>query len=251
LSSTLTIQTPEGVEFNHHLAGPVSRCIAWITDLLCIIVLGVTVATILGTFKLLSADLAGAFAILSYFVIGIGYSMFLEWYWRGQTIGKRLLRLRVIDRQGLRLQPSQIIVRNLLRLVDALPILYAVGGVACLVSPASQRLGDIAAGTLVIRMPKIDQPDLEQIEPGKFNSFRKYPRLVARLRQRISPQEAALYLQAILRRRELEPAARIELFQSLADQLREEVQFPDEATEALTPEQYVRNAVDLLYRTRE
>jgi len=251
VSSTLTIRTPEGVEFNHRLAGPVSRSVAWITDLLCIIVIASLMATILGVFGILSRDLAAAFTILSYFVVGIGYSMFLEWFWRGQTIGKRLLRLRVIDRQGLRLQPSQIIVRNLLRLVDALPFLYAVGGITCLLSPSSQRLGDIAAGTLVIRMPRIDQPDLEQIEPGKYNSFRTYPRLAARLRQRISPQEAALYLQAILRRRELEPAARIELFQTLADRLADEVKFPSDATDSLTPEQYVRNAVDILYRTKD
>src|SRR5262249_58768067 len=57
-----------------------------------------------------------------------------EWYWRGQTVGKRMLRLRVVDRQGLRLQPSQIITRNLLRFVDGLPAFYMLGGLTSLLN---------------------------------------------------------------------------------------------------------------------
>lgn len=250
MSASLTIRTPEGVAFRHQLAGPIARCLAWLIDLVCILLLLIVAGVGIQQLSVLSADLTTAFVILASLVITIGYTMFLEWFWRGQTIGKRILRLRVIDQNGLRLQPSQVVVRNLLRPVDALPVLYAVGGLSALLTANAQRLGDIAAGTVVIRMPKIEEPDLQQIDPGKFNSFRDHPHLAARLRQRISPQEAAIYLQALVRRRELEPAARVALFERLAKRLAEEVRFPDEAVESLTAEQYVRNAVDVLYRSR-
>ena len=79
-----------------------------------------------------------------------------EWYWRGQTVGKRVLKLRVMDEQALRLEFSQIVVRNLLRFVDFLPGLYLVGGTACVLSRRFQRLGDLAANTIVVRNPEVD-----------------------------------------------------------------------------------------------
>jgi hypothetical protein len=68
------------------------------------------------------------------------------------------------------------------------------------------------------------------------------------LRQRLNVQEAAIALQAILRRDRLRPVQRVELFQQIADHLKQLVQFPDEAVEGLTDEQYVRNVVDLLFQ---
>src|SRR5262249_57728043 len=102
-----------------------------------------------------------------------------EWYWRGQTVGKRMLRLRVVDRQGLRLQPSQIITRNLLRFVDGLPAFYMLGGLTSLLNRQGQRLGDIAANTVVVRTAGLRPPDLDQISKGPFNSLSQYPHLAA------------------------------------------------------------------------
>jgi hypothetical protein len=122
--------------------------------------------------------------------------------------------------------------------------------VACLVSRRAQRLGDLAANTVVIRVPKISEPDLDQLLSGKYNSLRDYPHLVARLRQRVSPAEARIAVQALLRRDLLEPQARVELFAEVAEHFRAKVQFPAEATDGITDEQYVRNVVDVLYRAR-
>jgi len=246
---TLTIRTPEGIEFSLLLAGPLVRFLAWILDALCIQVLLWAVGMVLGLFRLLSADVASALFILGQFVVGIGYGIALEWLWRGQTLGKRLLRLRVVDEQGLQLQFSQVVIRNLLRFVDKLPLFYVLGGVSCLLSDKAQRLGDLAASTLVIRMPKTEEVDLDQISTGKYNSFRDYPHLTARLRQRVSPEEADVALRAVLRREELDPQARVELFSYLSDYLKSQVSFPDAATEGLSQEQYVRNAVEILYGT--
>ena len=64
---------------------------------------------------------------------------------------------------------TEIVTRNLLRFVDALPVFYFVGGITCWLNPKCQRLGDIAANTIVIRNPRVAQPDLDQLSPGKFN----------------------------------------------------------------------------------
>jgi len=249
-TNLLLIRTPEGIVFSQTLAGPVTRFLAWSIDMACITAGSSLLGVALGFLQLISLDLARALSILLFFTISVGYGMITEWYWRGQTLGKRLLRLRVVDAQGLRLQFSQIVIRNLLRFIDALPLFYLVGGVVCLLSRRAQRLGDIAANTVVIRLPKVAEPDLDQIMAGKFNSLRAYPHLEARLRQRVSPAEAALALQALLRRDGLEPHARVELFQEIADHFRAQVEFPPEATEGITDEQYVRNVVDVLYRAR-
>jgi len=247
-ATTLVLRTPEGVIFSQSLAGPVARALAWLIDVALFLAALTLLGTIISVLRLVAGETAEALGLLLYFVFSVGYGIFFEWIWRGQTVGKRLLRLRVVDAQGLRLKPSQIVIRNLLRVVDMMPLAYLVGGLACVLSRRTQRLGDLAANTVVIRIPRTSEPNLEQLMAGKYNSFRRYPHLAARLRQRLSAGEAALALQALLRRDRLEPSARLELFGSLAGHFREQVRFPQEATEGITDEQYVRNVVDLLYR---
>ena len=249
-SSTLVIRTPEGIVFSQSLAGPVIRFLAWFIDQLLIqallMVMGVAMG-LLGIFG--GGGFVFAFSIIGFFVVGIGYGIFFEWTWRGQTVGKKLFRLRVVDVEGMRLQFNQIVVRNLLRFVDELPLFYFVGGVACWLSPKCQRLGDLAANTVVIRSPRVHEPDLDQLLAGKFNSLRQFPHLVARLRQNSSPAEAGIALQTLLRRDEFDPVARVELFGDLATHFRGKVEFPPEATDGVADEQYLRNVVDILYRT--
>jgi len=249
-TAALQIRTPEGIVFSQLLAGPVTRFLAWFVDVLCIGCVLKILGSVLLLLQILSPDLARALYTVGYFLVSIGYAIACEWAWRGQTLGKKLFRLRVVDAEGLRLQFNQIVTRNLLRFVDSLPAFYLVGGITSLLNPACQRLGDLAANTIVIRNPRLSQPDLEQLLPGKFNSLRQYPHLAARLRQRVFPAEAALAAQAVLRRDELEPLSRVELFASLAAHFRAKVEFPPEAIDGITDEQYLRNVIDILYRTR-
>ncbi|MFH0878393.1 MAG: RDD family protein, partial [Lentisphaerota bacterium] len=246
--NTLTIRTPEGLEFELLPAGPMVRCLAWGIDLAVVMVLETTISTVLGLLALLNRDTAAAFVVLSYFIISIGYGIVTEWQWRGQTIGKRLLRLRVMDEQGLRLKPQQIIIRNLMRFVDSLPAFYLLGGTFMLLNRRSQRLGDFAANTIVVRMPAVEEPDVQQIASGKFNSFRAYPHIEARLRQAVSYQAAILAFRSLLRRDELEDHARLELFRQLAAYFRCLAPFPPEAVDELSDEQYIRNTVDTIFR---
>lgn len=249
-TNSVEIRTPEGVAFSFQLAGPVARMLALFIDWMVIVGCVSLVSYVLGFLAVLSPDVIMAAFILASFIIPIGYAIALEWRWRGQTLGKRALRLRVMDEQGLRLQFSQIMIRNLLRFVDLLPGLYALGGVACLLHPRSQRLGDVAGRTLVVREPKRAEPDLDRLMGGKFNSFRSHPHLTARLRQRVTPFEAGVALQALARRDSLEARARVELFAELAERFRPMADFPQEATEGLSDEQYVRNVVDVVFRAK-
>jgi hypothetical protein len=146
------------------------------------------------------------------------------------------------------LQFSQIVIRNLLRFVDSLPAYYFVGGIACLISKRAQRLGDFVANTIVIWSPAIDEPDFDQLLAGKYNTFRHYPQLEARLRQHVSPGEAQIALQALMRRDDFDPRARVELFESIVAYFKEIVAFPPEAIDGISDEQYVRNLVDALFR---
>ncbi len=249
-TNTLRILTPEGIFFSLQLAGPIPRFMGWVIDAASISVIASVIGVLLGVLGVISRDLAAAATVLAYFLVSIGYGILTEWYWQGQTIGKRLLRLRVMDVQGLRLRFSQVVIRNLLRFVDTLPAFYMVGGLTCLISSRAQRLGDFAANTIVVWNPRISEPDLNQLLEGKYNSFHDYPHLEARLRQRVSPAEAGIALQAVLRRDELNPQARIELFRGIALYFSNIVLLPQEATDGISDEQYVRNVVDVLFRPK-
>ena len=246
--NSLTIRTPEGCTFSLLLAAPSTRFLAWLIDMICVIAATMLVAKLLTLLRIVDPDMASALFFLVLFAIWVGYGIIQEWFWKGRTIGKRVLRLRVIDQMGLHLTFGQIVIRNLLRFADMLPSLYMVGGLSCLLTRRAQRLGDLVANTVVVRTPKVVRPDPAKILSDKFNSFRAHPHLEARLRQRVSPQEAHVALKAISRRDVLEPAGRVELFGEIAGHFRSVVKFPEAATEGLSDEQYVRNVLDTLFR---
>jgi uncharacterized RDD family membrane protein YckC len=241
--SSLAIETPEGVVFRYELATPVTRALAWSVDAAAIGVLASMAAKLSQVVGAVNADFAAALGVILYFVISVGYGIVLEWRWRGQTLGKRVMGLRVVDAQGLRLQFPQIALRNFLRFVDALPLLYLVGGIAAMVSPKCQRLGDLAANTIVARERPWEEPDVERVAPAKYNSLLAYPYLAARLRSLASPEAIGLAIRAAASRDGYEPRARVELFAELAAYFRGLVAFPEAAIEGLTDEQFVRSVV--------
>ena len=246
-TNTLLVKTPEGITFSLVLAGPIARFLAWIIDFFSVFAIMMVVNIVLQLFFVISPDVAQALQIVIYFVLSIGYSIFFEWRFKGQTPGKQLLRLRVMDVQGLRLQLSQIFIRNLLRFIDSLPFCYLIGGLAAIINRRYQRLGDIAANTIVVREPKITEPDLAQVLTHKYNSLRDYPHIVARLRKNTSPRMAHLALEALLRRDNLKDEARIALFEEFADHFKKTAAFPQEALEGIADEQFLRNVVEVLF----
>jgi uncharacterized RDD family membrane protein YckC len=248
-ASVVEIHTPEGVSFALPLAGPVSRLLALSIDAgvttVAIIAIG-TAGSALGPWF---GDYIAAAIVLLYFSVLIGYGVLLEWFWNGRTLGKRALGLRVADAQGLRLTFSQVLIRNLLRAVDSLPAFYLLGGMVCVLNPRLQRLGDIAAGTIVIRTRNLKLPALPARQGARQNSLRTYVALAARLRQKTEPELARIALDALRRRDELEPAARLRLFAEMAARFRSLVEFPEDATLYLTDEQYVWNVVEILFES--
>jgi uncharacterized RDD family membrane protein YckC len=246
-ANTLVIRTPEGVEFGLPLAGPVSRMLAYSVDLAVIGAIELALDKVLAVLQFFGPDTAGAVSVAVYFAISLVYMSLAEWFWRGQSVGKKLLGLRVVEASGMRLELPQVIVRNLMRFIDALPLLYLVGAAACVLNRRRQRLGDLVAGTVVIRIPKLAEPNLDQLRGSKYNSLAEQRHLAARLRHKATPEIARLAFEAVLRRDELEPASRLVLFHELADHFRALVVYPAEVVEQLSDEQYVRGVVEVLF----
>ena len=141
------IETPEGVELDLRVAGPASRFLAWLVDLLikfAVLMVASTVLPFLGSFGI------GVF-LVAYFALLWFYNVLFEIYHHGATPGKRSLHIRVVNRNGTPVDWSGSVIRNLVRFIDALPfVFYGFGLVAMLLNRDFQRLGDMAAGTLVV-----------------------------------------------------------------------------------------------------
>lgn len=247
-TAELTVATPEGVLFRLPLAGPAPRLYAMLLDT-TIVLAGVNGLGYLVYFVFAKAPGFGVMTItLAEFAIGFSYGALLEGFWNGQTIGKRLFHLRVIDQSGLPLRIEQAWVRNLMRVFDALPLAYLVAGISVLSSPIMQRFGDRVAGTLVVRETPLVVSTDEIWGQQKYNSFMDYPAIVIRLRRAATPDLASLIQDALRRRNELAPYARREIYRELAAYLQSEIsRFPDELIEILSDEQYLIDATGVLF----
>jgi len=247
-SAELAIATPEGVVFRLPLAGPASRLYAMLLDIVIVLVT-VNGLALLVYWIFSKAPGFGVMAItLAEFAIGFAYSALLEGFWNGQTIGKRLFHLRVIDQTGLPLRIEQAWVRNLMRVFDTLPFAYLVGGISVLSNPLMQRFGDRVAGTLVVRQTPLLPPGEEPWTHQKYNSFMNYPSIAMKLRRAATPELASLIQDALRRRNELAPYARREIYRELSAYLQSEISpFPDELVEMLSDEQYLINAAGVLF----
>lgn len=247
-SAELTIATPEGVFFRLPLGGVAPRLYAMLFDSAIVLGLVNGLGWLVYAIFAKAPGFGAMFITLSEFAIGFAYGAILEGLWNGQTIGKRLFHLRVIDQTGLPLRMEQAWVRNLMRVVDALPFAYLVGGIAVLSSPLRQRFGDRVAGTLVVRETPLAAPEEQSWTRQKYNSFMSYPAVAMWLRRAATPELASLIQDALRRRNELAPYARREIYRELATYLQTEISpFPDEVVETLSDEQYLINAAGVLF----
>jgi len=154
----LTIDTPEQTALDFAIAGVGSRFLALAVDTLIQIAVGFVVlfggSVAMGATAAFApkAGLWGvAILILFFFLLYFGYFAFFEIIWNGQTPGKRKAGIRVIKDSGRPLTPAESIARNLMRIVDWLPSLYAIGMASALLNKENKRLGDLVAGSIVIR----------------------------------------------------------------------------------------------------
>lgn len=175
LDTLYKVETPEGVNLVFRPASPIIRSIALIIDLLAQVVIifiayfcTLLLASLL--FFSLSLDLIGypvGFLLILIFTIFWWYFVLFEMLYNGQSIGKRFCKLRVIHDDGTPISWSASILRNLLRAVDLLPsFTYAVGFITGLTNKEFKRLGDLAAGTLVVYIETtIDYPSIPKLPP--------------------------------------------------------------------------------------
>ena len=219
----LEVETADHVVLRYDLAGVGTRGSAAIVDGLVagLMVFGLTMLAVFIGGLLpgpLATQLAGvaAFAILASLV---AYFVLLEWLWNGQTVGKRRAGLRVIGSDGEPARFTAVLIRNLLRVVDFLPVWYAVGVVMIFVTSRSQRLGDLAAGTYVVRAPRprLDWLSLRTLEPGSRPAG---PSLQPGTSIRMSGESQRLVREFVGREGALAPADRAKLAAAIAGPLR-------------------------------
>lgn len=146
LDTTREVPTPEGIELVLRLAGPVPRALAWLTDVaLRTGVLGL-LAWLLGVLGHFGWGLLLISAFLLEWLVPAAFEVVAD----GSTPGKKALGLMVLHDDGTPVGWSAALIRNLLRAVDFLPVAYGFGLISCLLNRDFKRLGDIAAGTVVV-----------------------------------------------------------------------------------------------------
>jgi uncharacterized RDD family membrane protein YckC len=170
---TLVIETPERVPLHFALASIGNRFLACAVDhtLQAVILTVIVIAfAIIGDFSSLGYQVAEApkwikaLLIIFIFLVLSGYFVFFEWLWNGQTPGKRWLKLRVIREDGRPITFWEATVRNLLRTFDMMPApFYSIGLVCVFINERDQRVGDMVAGTVVVREREAEAPTFDQV----------------------------------------------------------------------------------------
>jgi uncharacterized RDD family membrane protein YckC len=157
LDTRIEIVTPENIAFQYRVAGPFRRLPAYLIDVMLRTVVIFVAAFVIS----LATGLLGQFGLgvgmlmVGWFVLDWFYGGLFEAYWNGQTPGKRLMRIRVVSDEGQPINGVQAVLRNFLRSVDAMPVAlvvptYLLGLLSVSMNNRFQRLGDLAAGTMVI-----------------------------------------------------------------------------------------------------
>jgi uncharacterized RDD family membrane protein YckC len=146
LDTLRSITTPEGIELNLRLAGPVPRACAWAIDLGVRLVIMLVLGIVLGQLGRFGTGIM----LICAFLLEWLYPAVCEVKFDGATPGKKSMGLRVVNDDGTPVRPSAAFIRNLLRAVDFLPVLYATGLASMLINREFRRLGDIVAQTVVI-----------------------------------------------------------------------------------------------------
>ncbi len=232
LDGNHAVLTPEYVEFDFVLAGMMSRLLAWLIDSLIIFGLVVILGIVVSLAGSAMPGFASALFMVAWFLVDWGYFILLETMWSGQTLGKKALGLRVIQESGVRIGFLHAALRNLARPFDRLPAMffgmagpgfYAVGGACAFLSKSHQRLGDMLAGTVVVRERRLKIP-ASLARPDVELTLLQDPTFRARV-ARLTSEEEALIFAAALRREELGMEARLSLFQSLAQRLEDDADF--------------------------
>jgi uncharacterized RDD family membrane protein YckC len=217
---SVDVRTGESVAIRYELAGLGSRFLALTIDMLAQFAIAIALLVVFAFASpalarlgpLGSKNLYGwyiAFLILIFFAIFFGWFIIFEAWWSGRTPGKRALGLRVVRDGGFPIDVGAAIIRNLVRIAEVALGFYAVSAVSALISKENKRLGDFAAGTLVVRDRADAVPDLDA-----------YLSRQARTDVGLSAEDRLLAERFLARRATLDRAARARLAERIAERIR-------------------------------
>ncbi len=230
MDRTLEVRTPESIAFSYELAGVGSRFLAVMADL--VIQVLVTVLLFWGLVlavphlpprvapmsvheNRLASSLAMALVIAVVFAIFFGYFIAFEALWNGQTPGKKMLGIRVVRDGGYPVDFMASLLRNLIRVGEAAIGFYIISAVCAVFSPENKRVGDLAAGTIVVRDSRMDSPEslLREVAAEPVYAATAY----------VSGEERALIRRFLDRRSDLVAERRAALAHQLAERVRPRV----------------------------
>jgi uncharacterized RDD family membrane protein YckC len=224
----LTIETPEQTVLEFEVAGIGSRFLALAFDTLLQILVGIGFLVILVVAGVAMPNAARggvwflAILVLAVFALYFGYFAIFEVLWNGQTPGKKKEGLRVIKDSGRPITPAEAVGRNLMRIVDQMPVLYAVGICSVLLSRQNKRLGDLVAGTIVVH-----EKSLLDAKPVWESAPAAPPGPATTLgSERLTPEEFALVEAFLNRRSSLPSDVRFNMADRIASQIRPKLSLP-------------------------
>jgi uncharacterized RDD family membrane protein YckC len=232
-SNKLTIETPEQIGLDFAIAGVGSRFLALALDMLIqagiglVVGIGGGIGMAMMARRMPKSSIWGvAILLVFFFLLYFGYFAFFEIIWNGQTPGKRRTGIRVIKDSGRPLTPAESIGRNLMRIVDWMPSLYAVGIVSALMTKENKRLGDLVVGSLVVRESSLRElkPTWQPAQPSTLAVGAPIGSA------HLSVEEFALVESFLHRRLELEPNVRFRMADEIVRRLKPNLTLPAENT---------------------
>ena len=243
MTRTFEVVTPEQVAIQYELAGIGSRGLAMLLDVGIQLLFIALLAGVLNVLRLIKAvafldnvadkmtePILVAILILGVFLISWGYYIAFETLWNGETPGKRVMGLRVIKEGGYPLDFRSALIRNLMRAVDALPgvpavPIYGAGMIAVMAGSRYKRLGDWAAGTLVVRHGAREDTSLYTRTLGNAEVLRLLDATVISQLNRLTRDEYRMVRQFLERRDHVPFTLRAEFALRLAQPLMEKFQY--------------------------
>jgi uncharacterized RDD family membrane protein YckC len=224
MDRTVTVKTPESIAFSYDLAGLGSRFLAVAVDfviqvaIFIAVVVGLSIGSMRATggsahlhvTERTTASFAVAFFTVLVFAIFFAYFIAFEALWNGQTPGKKLLGLRVVRDGGYPIDLAGSAIRNLVRVGEATLGFYAISAIATLLSSENKRLGDMAAGTIVVRDSRV----------AGLAAIEEQAKERAKLPAELSDDELAVVDRFAARRSALSPDVRVRMAARLAGRLR-------------------------------
>ena len=256
------VETPENVTFQYAVAGIGSRFLAATVDTLLILIFQVALMLFLFAYidmvsVLPNSDSLRSFGLAMWgmmsFLFFWGYYITFEHFWNGQTPGKRWVKVRVVREGGRPITFVAAFIRNLVRIIDFLPGLYGFGVLVMFIDTRSRRLGDFAAGTIVVkehaaalsldhiaarvnRMNQVNPANpaspaspanpAKQVNPANPANHPPVPDQAPVASANLSEKDYALIQEFLQRRRNLRNSDRAKLARQLADRFRQQVDIP-------------------------